>query len=110
MSPYRYQPFFSVCLGIGKLYILIKKNLILAVNFFKFLVIKTLDPNWILILIGIQPKMLDPDSYKIEYRFETLPETSKLCLYRYRVLTDSGILLTYCLGATVFLLCGRGRE
>jgi hypothetical protein len=22
---------------------------------------KTLDPNWIRILIGIQPKMLDPD-------------------------------------------------
>jgi hypothetical protein len=25
------------------------------------LVIKTLDPDWIRILIGIQPKMLDPD-------------------------------------------------
>ncbi len=27
--------------------------------FFKFLVIKTLDPDWI--RIGFQPKMLDPD-------------------------------------------------
>jgi hypothetical protein len=30
-----------------------------AVNLFKFLVIKTLDPDWI--RIGFQPKMLDPD-------------------------------------------------
>jgi hypothetical protein len=29
--------------------------------FFKFLVIKTLDPDWIRIRIGSQPKMLDPD-------------------------------------------------
>ncbi len=32
-----------------------------AVNFFQILVIKTLDPDWIRIWIGIQPKMLDPD-------------------------------------------------
>jgi hypothetical protein len=33
------------------------------VNFVQFLVIKTLDPYWILIRIwiGIQPKMLDPE-------------------------------------------------
>ncbi len=31
------------------------------VNFLKFLVIKTLDPDWIRIRIGVQPKMLDPD-------------------------------------------------
>jgi hypothetical protein len=30
-------------------------------NFFQFLVIKALDPDWIRIRIGIQPKMLDPD-------------------------------------------------
>ncbi len=42
---------------------LIKKNLIFfsAVIFFKFLVINALDPDWIQIRIGIQPKMLDPD-------------------------------------------------
>ncbi len=32
-----------------------------AVIFFQFLVIKTLDPDWFRIRIGIQPKMLDPD-------------------------------------------------
>jgi hypothetical protein len=36
-----------------------------AVNFFHFLVIKTLDPDWIRIRIGIQPKMLDPDPYQM---------------------------------------------
>jgi hypothetical protein len=55
-------------LGIGKLWFLIKKNLIFfsAVNFFKFFVIKTLDPDRIRIPIGIQPKMLDPDPYGIK--------------------------------------------
>ncbi len=35
----------------------------LAVNFFKILVMKVLDPDpyWIRIRIGIQPKMMDPD-------------------------------------------------
>ncbi len=44
-------------LGISKLQLLIKKFQIffLAVNFFQFLVIKTLDPDWI--WIGIPPKM-----------------------------------------------------
>jgi hypothetical protein len=39
------------------------KNLIFfsAVIFFKFLVIKALDPDWIRIRIGIQPQTLDPD-------------------------------------------------
>jgi hypothetical protein len=39
------------------------KNLIFcsAVIFFTFLVIKALDPDWIRIRIGIQPKILDPD-------------------------------------------------
>ncbi len=48
-------------LGIGKLQFLILKNVIFssAVNFFKFLVIKTMDPEWI--RIGIKPKMLAPD-------------------------------------------------
>ncbi len=43
--------------------ILIRKNLIFfsAVIFFQFLVIKALDPYWIRIRIGIQPKMLDLD-------------------------------------------------
>jgi hypothetical protein len=42
---------------------MIKKilNLFPAVNFFKFFVIKTLDPDWIQIRMGIQPKMLDLD-------------------------------------------------
>ncbi len=41
------------------------------VNFFQFLVIKTLDsdgirvPDWIRIRIGIQHKMLDPDQYQM---------------------------------------------
>jgi hypothetical protein len=53
-------------LGIGKLQFLIKKkfNFFSAVIFFRFLVIKALDPDWIRIRIGIQPKMpkmLDPD-------------------------------------------------
>jgi hypothetical protein len=34
-----------------------------AVIFFQFLVIKTLDPDWI--RIGIHPKMLDPDPYQM---------------------------------------------
>jgi hypothetical protein len=39
-----------------------------AVNFFEFLVIKTLDPYWIRIRIriGIQPKLLDPDPDSME--------------------------------------------
>jgi hypothetical protein len=31
-----------------------------AENFFQFLLIKTLDPDWI--RIGIQPKIMDPDA------------------------------------------------
>ncbi len=48
-------------LGISKLQFFIQKNIkfFSAVNFVQFLVIKTLDPDWI--RIGIQPKMLDPD-------------------------------------------------
>jgi hypothetical protein len=46
-------------LGIGKLQF-DKKNLIFfSCNFFQFLVIKALDPDWI--RIGIHPKILDPD-------------------------------------------------
>ncbi len=50
-------------LGIGKLQFLIQKNVIFfsAVIFFRFLVIKALDPDWIWIRIGVQHKMLDPD-------------------------------------------------
>ncbi len=44
-------------LGIGKLQFLIKK--IFCCNFFQFLVMKALDPDWI--RIGGHPKMLDPD-------------------------------------------------
>jgi hypothetical protein len=36
-------------------------NLFPAVNFFQFFTIKTLDPDWIQIRMGIQPKMLDLD-------------------------------------------------
>jgi hypothetical protein len=44
---------------------LIKKKIIFffSCNFFQFLVIKALDPDWI--RIGIQPKMLDPDPDEI---------------------------------------------
>ncbi len=38
-------------------------NFFSTVNYFQFLVIKTLDTD--LIRIGIQPKMLDPDPYKM---------------------------------------------
>ncbi len=50
-------------LGISKLQFLIKtKNFFLsAVLFFKILVIKALDPDWIRIRIGLQPQPLDPD-------------------------------------------------
>ncbi len=51
---------FFCKLGIGKLWFLILK-IFSAVNFFQFLVIKTLDPDCIRIRIGIQPKMLDPN-------------------------------------------------
>jgi hypothetical protein len=40
-----------------------KKEKNFHVNFFKFLVIKTLDPDRI--RIGIQSKMLDPDPYQM---------------------------------------------
>jgi hypothetical protein len=42
-----------------------------AVNLLQFLVIKTLDPYWIRIRIGIQPRMLDPDQMNA-YGSETL--------------------------------------
>ncbi len=49
-------------LGIGKLQFLIKKyKKISAVIFFRFLVMKALDPDWIRIRIGSHPKMLDPN-------------------------------------------------
>ncbi len=57
---------FYGALGISNLQFLIKKNI--GLIFFsckflsKFLVIKILDPDLIWIRIGIQPKMLDPDS------------------------------------------------
>ncbi len=51
-------------LGICKLQFLILKQIIFffSCNFFsQFLGIKALDPDWIRIWIGVQPKMLDPD-------------------------------------------------
>jgi hypothetical protein len=49
-------------LGIGKMKFLIQKFFFSAKIFFlQFLVITALDPDWIRIRIGIQPKMLDPD-------------------------------------------------
>ncbi len=50
-------------LGIGKLQFLIIKKLKInfSCNFFQFLVIKALDPDWIRIRVGVHPKMLDPD-------------------------------------------------
>jgi hypothetical protein len=53
-------------LGIGKLQFLIKKNkkINFSCNFFQFLVIKALDPDWIRIRIGLQPQTLDPDPEK----------------------------------------------
>ncbi len=40
---------------------MIGKKFLILKNVFQFLVIKALDPYWIRIRIGIQPKMLDPD-------------------------------------------------
>ncbi len=48
-------------LGIGKLQFLIKKKKNFSCNFFQFLVIKALDPDWIRIRNGLQPQTLDPD-------------------------------------------------
>jgi hypothetical protein len=50
-------------LGIGKLQFLIKKKIFFSCNFFHFLVIKALDPDWIRIRIriGLQPQTLDPE-------------------------------------------------
>jgi hypothetical protein len=48
-------------LGIGKLLFLIKKKKFSAIIFFQFFVIKALDPDWIRIRIGVQPKLPDPD-------------------------------------------------
>jgi hypothetical protein len=39
--------------------------LLFSYEIFQFLVIKTLDPDWIRIRISIQPKMLDPDPYQM---------------------------------------------
>jgi hypothetical protein len=57
----RAEGFFCNLDVLGKLQFLIKKFFIIffSCNFFQFLVIKALDPDWI--RIGIQPKMLDPD-------------------------------------------------
>ncbi len=61
-SLFRSEGFCSFMEAYGKLQFLIKKYFFFsAVNFFLFLVIKTMDPDWIRIRIGIQPKMLDPD-------------------------------------------------
>jgi hypothetical protein len=51
-------------LGINKLQFLIKKisNFFSSVIFFQFLDIKTLDPDWVQIRFGIQPKVPNPDS------------------------------------------------
>ncbi len=52
-------------LGKGKLSFVIQKMCFSAVNFVTFFFFKILDPDpdWTLIRIGIQPKMLDPDLY-----------------------------------------------
>ena len=51
-------------LGIGKLQFDQKIFIsFTAVNFLQFLVLKTLNPDWI--RIGIRPKMLDPDPYQM---------------------------------------------
>jgi hypothetical protein len=49
--------------GRGKFKFLIKKkfNFFPTGIFLKFLSLKPLDPDWIRIRIGTQPKMLDPD-------------------------------------------------
>ena len=62
-------------LEIGNLQFLKKKKhkkKISAVIFFKFLVIKALDPDWIRIRIGLQPQTLDSDPKKNLYGSETL--------------------------------------
>jgi hypothetical protein len=57
------------------------------------LVIKALDPDWILIRIGIQPKMLDPDEINADPQPWFLVEVSghKLSLLRLEFL--SGFLI-----------------
>jgi hypothetical protein len=47
--------------GKGNLQLLIQNFFFSAVILIQFLVIKSLDPDWIRIRIGIQSKMLDPD-------------------------------------------------
>ncbi len=58
--------------GLGKSFLIPK---IFVVHFFKFLVIKTLDPEWIGIRIGIQPIMLDTDPYQMNTETEALALT-----------------------------------
>ncbi len=50
-------------LGIGKLQFFIQKkfNFFFSCNFFQFLVIKALDPDWIRIRSGLQPPTPDPE-------------------------------------------------
>jgi hypothetical protein len=47
-------------LGMGKTQFL-KKPIFSAVNFYQFLAIKALDPDWIRVRTGIQPQILVPD-------------------------------------------------
>jgi hypothetical protein len=75
-------------LGIGKLYFLIKKlNLFSAVNFFQFLFIKTLNPDWI--RIGNQSKMPDPNPYQMHFSLKETRRTNQeshlsFCKVRHR--------------------------
>ncbi len=50
-----------------------------AVNFFQFLVFKTLEQDWIRIRIDSQPKMLDPDPCKMN----TDPKPSNRGLHKH---------------------------
>jgi hypothetical protein len=43
-----------------------KKKKLSSCTFFSILVIETLDPNWLRIRIGIQPKTMHPDSMNLD--------------------------------------------
>jgi hypothetical protein len=60
-------------------------------NFFlNFFVIKILDPDWIGIRIGIQPKMLDTDPDPYQMNTETLHDVRGRAIISMNIITGSG--------------------
>jgi len=66
--------------SLGKLQFLIKKFFFFSCNFFLFLVIKALYPDWIRIRIGIQPQTLDPDPDQINTDPDQMNTDPKPCI------------------------------